>query len=51
MTAELGWPAIRAENAPLAITADTIACGWDGTPANYAAIVGHLVVADAVAHP
>ena len=44
--ADLGWPRIRAENAPLSLTADTIACGWDGTPADYGAIVGHLLVAD-----
>ncbi|HEX7837306.1 MAG TPA: DUF222 domain-containing protein [Kofleriaceae bacterium] len=25
--ADLGWPRIRAENAPLSVTADTIACG------------------------
>src|SRR5215510_11458739 len=44
--ADLGWPRIRAANAPLSITADTIACGWDGTPADYGAIVGHLLIAD-----
>jgi hypothetical protein len=44
--ADLGWPRIRAGNAPLSITADTIACGWDGTPADYGEIVGHLWVAD-----
>lgn len=44
--ADLGWPRIRAVNAPLSITADTIACGWDGTPADYGAIVGHVVAAD-----
>ncbi len=44
--ADLGWPHIRAVNAPLAIRADTIACGWDGRPANYGAIVGHFVAAD-----
>jgi hypothetical protein len=43
---DLGWPWIRAENEPLAIDAETIACGWDGTPVDYGAIVGHLVVAD-----
>jgi hypothetical protein len=46
MVADLGWPRIRVVNAPLSITADTIACGWDGTPANYGEIVGHLWVAD-----
>ena len=44
--ADLGWPRIRAMNAPLEIDADTIACGWDGRPADYGAIVGHLVAAD-----
>ena len=44
---DLGWPRIRAMNAPLEIDADTIACGWDGRPADYGAIVGHLVAADA----
>ena len=43
---DLGWPRIRAVNEPLAIDAETIACGWDGTPVDYGAIVGHLVVAD-----
>jgi hypothetical protein len=42
----LGWPQIRAVNEPLAIDANTIACGWDGTPVNYGTIVGHLVTAD-----
>jgi hypothetical protein len=45
---ELGWPRIRAINEPLAIDAGTIACGWDGKPVDYGAIVGHLVVADRV---
>jgi hypothetical protein len=31
---------------PHAIDVDTIACEWDGTPVNYGAVVGHLVVAD-----
>src|SRR5215510_1258065 len=44
--ADLGWPRIRAGNAPLSITADTLACGWDGTPADYGEIVGHLLVVD-----
>jgi hypothetical protein len=44
--ADLGWPQIRAANAPLEIDADTIACEWDGRPVNYGTIVGHLVVAD-----
>jgi hypothetical protein len=46
VAADLGWPRIRAANEPLRITADTIACEWDGTPVNYGAIIGHLVVAD-----
>jgi hypothetical protein len=41
--ADLGWPWIRATNEPLAIDANTIACGWDGTPVHYGMIVGHLV--------
>jgi Domain of unknown function (DUF222)/HNH endonuclease len=45
-TVDLGWPRIHAENAPLEIDAETIACEWDGKPVNYGAIVGHLVVAD-----
>jgi hypothetical protein len=44
--ADLGWPRIREVNEPLAIDAETIACGWDGTPVDYGAIVGHLVVVD-----
>jgi hypothetical protein len=47
--ADLGWPRICAVNAPLSITADTIACAWDGTPADYGAIVGHLLGADGLA--
>ena len=46
MMADLGWPRIRAANAPLSIAADTIACGWDGKPADYGEIVGHLLIAD-----
>jgi hypothetical protein len=44
--ADLGWPWIRAVNAPLAIDAATIACEWDGTPVDYGAVVGYLAVAD-----
>jgi Domain of unknown function (DUF222)/HNH endonuclease len=44
--ADLGWPRIRAMNESLAIDADTSACEWDGTPADYGTLVGHLVVAD-----
>jgi hypothetical protein len=46
VTAGVGWPRIRAANEPQRITADTIACEWDGTPVDYGAIIGHLVVAD-----
>jgi hypothetical protein len=46
---DLGWPRLRAANEALAITADTIACEWDGDPVDYGAIVGHLVVADRLA--
>jgi len=44
---EWGWgsPAAAA-NEMLAIDADTIACGWDGSRVDYGRIVGHLVVAD-----
>jgi hypothetical protein len=41
-----GWPRIRAANEMLAIDADTIACGWDGSRVDYGRMVGHLVVAD-----
>jgi hypothetical protein len=43
---DIGWPRIRAQNAPLVIDAETIACEWDGKPVPYGAIIGHLVVAD-----
>jgi len=43
---DLGWPRIRAENDPLGIDATTIAGPWDGTPVDYARIVGHLVTAE-----
>jgi uncharacterized protein DUF222/HNH endonuclease len=46
---DLGWPRIRAANEPLAIDASTIAGPWDGTPVDYARIVGHLVTADGLA--
>ena len=45
---DLGWQRILAENAALEIDASTAACGWDGTPADYGAIVGHLLAVDAV---
>jgi hypothetical protein len=44
--ADLGWPGIRAANALLSISADTIACGWDGRPVDYGKIAGHLAGAD-----
>jgi hypothetical protein len=43
---ELGWPRIRAANEPLAIDAETIACEWDGSPVDYARVIGQLVVVD-----
>jgi len=43
---DLGWPRIRAQNEPLAIDANTIACEWDGRHVPYGAIIGHLVAAD-----
>ncbi|HEX3483328.1 MAG TPA: DUF222 domain-containing protein [Kofleriaceae bacterium] len=43
---DLGWPRILAANEPLAIDASTIAGPWDGTPVDYARIVGHLATAD-----
>jgi hypothetical protein len=46
---DLGWPRIRAANEPLAIDASTIAGPWDGTPVDYARIVGHLATADGLA--
>jgi hypothetical protein len=47
-TAGLGWQRIRAANASLAIDTGTVACGWDGTPANYGMMVGHLLAADGI---
>jgi len=44
--ADLGWPAIRAVNASLAIDAETIACELDGRPVDYGTIVGHLATVD-----
>jgi hypothetical protein len=46
---DLGWPQIRAANQPLAIDANTIAGPWDGTPVDYARIVGHLATAEGLA--
>jgi hypothetical protein len=45
-TTELGWARILTANEPLAISADTIAGPWDGTPVDYGRIVGHLASAD-----
>lgn len=47
--AMLGWDAIHARNARLAITAATNEPQWDGFPADYAACVDELVVADGLA--
>jgi hypothetical protein len=46
VVSDLGWPSIRAANQPLAISADTNACKWDGNPVDYGAVIGYLVVAD-----
>jgi hypothetical protein len=46
MVSDLGWPAIRVENGPLAISADTNTCKWDGNRVDYGAVIGGLVVAD-----
>lgn len=43
---DLGWPHIRAANSALEIDAETIGCGWDGTPVDYGAIIGQLLAAD-----
>src|SRR6185503_1291086 len=43
---ELGWSKIRAANEPLAISAETNVCRWDGNPVDYGAVIGHLVTAD-----
>jgi len=47
-TAGLGWQRILAANASLAINTGTVACGWDGTSANYGMMVGHLLGADGI---
>jgi hypothetical protein len=44
--ADLGWPSIRAANEPLAMSAETNACKWDGNPVDHGAVIGYLVVAD-----
>jgi len=46
MVSNLGWPTIRAANQPLAISADTNACKWDGNPVDYGAVIDYLVIAD-----
>jgi len=43
---DLGWPHIRAANAPLEIDAATNADCWDGSPVDYGAIVGQLLTVD-----
>jgi hypothetical protein len=45
----LGWPAIRAANQDLNITAETHACEWDGTPVDYVEAIDVLVRADQLA--
>ncbi|HEX7843208.1 MAG TPA: DUF222 domain-containing protein [Kofleriaceae bacterium] len=47
--ADAGWLQIRAANAPLAIDAETIACEWDGTPADYGRMIDHLAAIDRLA--
>ena len=42
----LGWDAILIDNRPLAISAETNVCEWDGEPPDYAEIVHELVVLD-----
>lgn len=42
----LGWPSIRTGNEPLAISAETNACKWNGNPVDYGAVISYLVVAD-----
>jgi hypothetical protein len=44
--ADIGWPRLRREQEALAISAETIACGWDGKPVDYGMIVDDLVRAD-----
>ncbi|MGE0546239.1 MAG: DUF222 domain-containing protein [Kofleriaceae bacterium] len=42
----LGWDAILAMNRALEITSGTAACGWDGDPVDYGAVIDDLVRAD-----
>ena len=42
----LGLPALIAANQQLAITPETAACGWDGRPIDYAAVIDDLAAAD-----
>jgi hypothetical protein len=37
---------MRAANEALGINANTIACGWDGSPIDYGMVLGDLVAAD-----
>ncbi|HEU0035034.1 MAG TPA: DUF222 domain-containing protein [Kofleriaceae bacterium] len=46
MPSRLGWETILDENAELAISSDTAACGWDGTPVDYDAAVHALCVVE-----
>ena len=41
--ATLGWDAILLDNLPLAISAATNECEWDGEPPDYGEIVHELV--------
>jgi hypothetical protein len=50
-TTALGWATLTAANAPLAIDANTLACEWDGTRADYGAMVGDLLAADGLEEP
>ena len=43
---ELGWPRMRAAHEVLAIDANKIACGWDGSPIDDGMVLEDLVVAD-----
>jgi hypothetical protein len=43
---ELSWTWLRSANSALAIDAQTIACEWDGSTADYGLIVDHRVAID-----
>ncbi len=44
--ASLGWPAIHDRNAPIAITPETNAPGWNGSPLNLGLAIDELARAD-----